>query len=150
MRHDDHAAARPCNVRAARVFYLHFASVFASHSSETPAVSFCLQQINHLLDRLLNPAMCRLSNLEQDEVQRCKEVTGRCPRVLYGILSNSAGADSSHVFTMKWLFTANGSFTEEISGQKGIVLNLQRHISCLLSVQKAKFVINNMWTNIYI
>lgn len=136
MRHDDHAAARPCNVRAARVFNLRFASVFTSHSSETPAVIFSLQQINHLLDWLLNPAMCQLSNLEQDEVQHCKKVTSRCPRVLYGILSNSAGADSSYVFTMKWLFTAHDSLTGEISGQKGIVFTLQRHISRFLSHKK--------------
>lgn len=115
-----------------------FLCVLVSHSSERQAVIFSLQQINHLLDRLLNPAMFQLSNLEQDEVQRCKEMTGRRPRGLYGLLSNSAGADSSQVFTIKWHFTAHGSLTGEFFWPKGIrVHRTETHLSLPVG-QKAK------------
>lgn len=89
--------------------------------------------------------MCRLSNLEQDAVQRCKEVTGRCPPVLYRILSNSAGADSSHVVTMKWLFSAHGGRDFWAKGDR--VHPTETHLSLPIG-QKAKILINNMCTNI--
>lgn len=70
--------------------------------------------------------MCQLSNLEQDEAQRCTEVkqVPACTLRYLITLSNCAGADSGNVsyvlIVIKLHFTADDSTAGGILVQEGV------------------------------